>query len=138
MEERCCTNVRITTRTDSEEFVTECDGRITRAGGAFRLKFAERGGNGLTRGDLLVDRDCARLCRTGAVCSEMTFDPLAETRASYGTAGFSADFTLKTSHYDVFFCDKIIVIDLEYSLYDKLGKLGDFTLKIELTDKPRA
>ena len=131
-----CVAVRITTKTCGETFVNESDGRIFKEGCDYRVIFAERSENGITRSEMHLSRNGARLRRRGAVCSEMIFDSSSQTRAPYSTSGLSAEFALRTSKYDVFFSERCIVIDLEYSLCDEGGGgIGDFKLKIEISGK---
>ena len=129
-------NVRITTTTDGETFVTEGAGEYAHDDEAHYVAYTERDEHGsVTRSGLHIGRAKLLLHRDGAVVMKMLFDPAATTKADYSTSGFATQFAVRTRQYDVFFDEKCITIDLRYTLAENNDDAGaDFELKIEIMD----
>ena len=129
-------NVRITTTTDGETFVTEGAGEYAHDDEAHYVAYTERDEHGsVTRSGLHIGREKLLLHRDGAVCMKALFDPGATTRADYNAAGLGAQFAVRTRQYDVFFDERRITVDLRYALAENNDDPGaDFELKIEIED----
>ncbi len=127
--------VRITTRTDGEQFVTEARGEYARDGEIHYVAFTEYGGNAITRSGLHAAKDKLFLHRTGAVNSDMLFDPEADTRAEYENGGMKTAFVVHTRRYSIDVQPGKISIALEYSLYEGTDLFAaPFSLDIEIID----
>ena len=129
--------VLMPTRVEGEKFVTEAEGEFARDGDVFCLAYTECSNGEVTRNGLQISREKMLLHRDGAVCGEMLFDPGTVTRASYRTMGMEMSFAVRTVRYDVFFDEKLMVIDLRYSLQENENAVPTrYALKIEISDAP--
>ncbi len=127
--------VRITTVVDGESFVTEARGEYARDAETHYVAYTEFSGNEITRNGLHLTRDKLFLHRTGAVTSDMLFDPKNDTCCRYRTMGLEMSFLLRTTAYDVFFGEKSFVVDLHYTLIEERGgDAAEYELKIEICD----
>jgi uncharacterized beta-barrel protein YwiB (DUF1934 family) len=127
--------VRITTRADGEQFVTEARGEYASDSETRYIAFTEYSGNTITRNGLHAARDRLFLHRTGAVNSDMLFDPGAVTRSEYETCGMKTAFLVHTEQYSLSEQPGKIVILLNYSLYEGTDRFAaPFELVIEIID----
>ncbi len=129
-------NVRITTTTGGETFVTEGRGEYAHDDEAHYVAYTERDELGsVTRNGLHIGREKLLLHRDGSVNMKALFDPGATTRADYSAAGFATQFAVRTRQYDVFFDERCITVDLRYALAEDNDDAGaEFELKIEISD----
>ncbi len=127
--------VRITTIVDGEGFVSQARGEYAHDAETHYVAYTDFSGNEITRNGLQLTREKLFLHRTGAVTSDMLFDPKTDTRCRYRTMGMEMSFLLHTTAYDVFFGEKSFVIDLRYTLKEERGgDVAAYELKIEISD----
>ncbi len=127
--------VRITTDVEGEQFVMTARGEYARDDEAHYVAYTEYAGNEVTRSGLHAAREKLYLHRSGAVTSDMLFDPRCDTRCRYQTMGMEMAFVVHTTQYDVIFGEKGFVIDLCYSLREENGgNFAEYRLKIEVDD----
>lgn len=127
--------LRITTRVEGDKFITEALGEYAHDDEARYIAYKDQNGNDVTFNGLHLAKDKVYLHRAGAVSSDMLFDPKTTTRATYRTMGMEMNFIVRTHRYDVLVAEKLIVVDLRYSLQENAGAPPTrYALKIEIHD----
>ena len=121
---------------ETAEFSQHAAGTLEQTENGFLLRYAEQDENGLATDNAFLLTDThGYLKRSGAVKSEMRFRPGADSVFPYHTFYGTFDFTLHTAYFRHTLSERGGKVMIRYTLSAQGQIVGDYTLKLHITEK---